>query len=204
MLDLTPATAALTRVTAGVRDDQLGLPTPCGGSTVADLLDHVDGLSVAFRAAASKEPLEVASSTPSADGSRLSGDWRTRIAERLDALADAWRDPVAWTGTTQAGGVDLPGEVAGLVALDEVVVHGWDIAVATGQQLDCEPAVLEGAYAFVSAAVAESPGGTPGLFGPPVPVPEDAPLLDRLLGLAGRDPRWSPSEVAAGARAAGT
>ncbi len=37
---------------------------------------------------------------------------------------------------TKAGGVDLPGEVAGLVALDELVVHGWDVARATGQAYD--------------------------------------------------------------------
>ena len=31
-----------------------------------------------------------------------------------------------------------------------------------------------------------------GLFGPPVPVPDDAPTLHRLLGAAGRDPAWTP------------
>jgi uncharacterized protein (TIGR03086 family) len=91
---------------------------------------------------------------------------------------------------TQAGGQDLPGELAGIIALDEVILHGWDIAVASGQEFSCELPLLEAAYGFVQPSVAQNPQGTPGLFGPPVPVPADAPLLDRLLGLAGRDPHW--------------
>ena len=45
--------------------------------------------------------------------------------------AGAWQDEPAWTGVTRAGSVDLPGEIAGTVAVHEVVAHGWDIAAAT-------------------------------------------------------------------------
>jgi uncharacterized protein (TIGR03086 family) len=193
MLDLGPATSMLAGLVAGVRDDQLAAPTPCEDTSVGDLLDHVDGLSLAFAAAAGKTPLEGGGQGPSADATRLGKDWRTRIPERLDALASAWRDEGAWSGMTQAGGVDLPGEVAGVVALDEVVVHGWDVAVATGQEFDCDPDLLQAAYGFVQASVADNPGGTPGLFGPPVPVPDAAPLVDRLIGLTGRNPSWRPA-----------
>ena len=93
---------------------------------------------------------------------------------------------------TRAGGIDLPGEVAGRVAANEVVVHGWDIATATGHRYSCEPGVLQAAYEFVQQAVAQNPDGSEGLFGPPVSVPDDAPLLDRLIGLTGRDPAWRP------------
>jgi uncharacterized protein (TIGR03086 family) len=108
-------------------------------------------------------------------------------------LADAWRDPDAWTGMTKAGGVELPGEVAGLVALDELVIHGWDVARATGQAYDCDAPSLEAVQAFVSQF--SEPGQEEmraGLFGPVVEVPDDAPLLDRVIGLTGRDPAWSP------------
>lgn len=188
MIELEPATRVLAGLVSGVRDDQLGAPTPCADLSVADLLHHVDGLSVAFVAAAGKTDQD--SPPPTPDAAQLGADWRTRIPGHLAALAEAWRDPSAWTGMTRAGGIDLPGEVAGVVALDEVLLHGWDVAVATGQPFTAEPAQLEAAYGFVQHAVQANPEGSDGLFGPPVPVPDGAPLLDRLLGLAGRDPAW--------------
>jgi uncharacterized protein (TIGR03086 family) len=187
--DLSSATATVARVVVGIDDGQLGAATPCEGATVADLLDHLDGLAAAFTFAARKDLAE-GSQAPSPDGSRLTPDWRTRIPERLAGLASGWRDAGAWTGMTRAGGIDMPAEVAGSVAINEVVVHGWDIAVATGQEYTAEPEIVEAALAFVQPTAAQSPDGTPGLFGPPVPVPDDAPLLARLLGLTGRDPGW--------------
>ena len=191
MLDLTPATGMLTRIVTDIGDGQLGAPTPCHGRTVADLLDHLDGLCLAFTAAAAKDPA-ADRQAPSADGSRLGPDWRIRISGRLAHLAGAWQDETAWGGMTRAGGLDLPGEVAGHVAINEVVVHGWDIAAATGHDYACETGLVQAAYAFAQSAVAQNPGGSPGLFGPPVAVPDAAPLLDRLIGLTGRDPAWRP------------
>jgi uncharacterized protein (TIGR03086 family) len=191
-LDLGPATAALADLIEGVRDEQLTAPTPCEKTSVADLIDHVDGLSVAFTNAALKTPPLAGSPGPSADGSRLGPDWRARIPARLAALAQAWRDEGAWSGMTEAGGQQLPGQVAGVIALNEVIVHGWDIATASGQGYRCEPHLLEAAQGFVGPTAAARPEGTPGLFGPPVAVPDDAPLLDRLIGQTGRDPAWRP------------
>jgi uncharacterized protein (TIGR03086 family) len=193
MLDLEPATTVLASLVVAVSDDQLTAPTPCQNVTLGALLDHVDGLSLGFTAAATKAALEGGSQPPSADAARLGSDWRTRIPPRLAALASAWRDDAAWTGMTKAGGLDLSAEVAGIVAVDEIVIHGWDIAAASGQTFTCDPRLLNAAYEFVQASVAQNPNGTPGLFGPPVPVPDSAPLLDRLIGLTGRDPAWRPA-----------
>ena len=71
-------------------------------------------------------------------------------------------------------------------------MHGWDIAAATGHGYACETDLVQAAYEFVQSAVAQDPEGSPGLFGPPVRVPDSAPLLDRLIGLTGRDPAWRP------------
>jgi uncharacterized protein (TIGR03086 family) len=191
-IDLEPAARRTAAVVAGVTDDQLDRPTPCPDYTLGDLLEHVGGLAQAFTAAATKIGTEVSAGGPSGDASRLPPDWRTRIPRDLLALAEAWKDPEAWTGMTSAGGVDLPGEIAGLVALDELVVHGWDVAKASGQPYEVDAAdELEAIRQFV-APVADGPAEErAGLFGPPVAVPDDAPELDRIVGLTGRDPAWS-------------
>ncbi|MBB3086633.1 TIGR03086 family metal-binding protein [Geodermatophilus sabuli] len=186
-IDLGPQAEVLKRVVAGVRDEQLGHPTPCAEASVATLLDHVAGLAVGLRLSAEKTP-DPSPPQPSAD--HLPPQWRTVIPAELDALVAAWRKPEAWEGDTAAGGVSMPAAGIGLVTVDEVLVHGWDLAVATGQEFEADPATVEGATAFASQVAAEPP--VPGLFGAPVPVPDDAPPLHRLLGLTGRDPNWHP------------
>ncbi|WP_245887844.1 TIGR03086 family metal-binding protein [Geodermatophilus tzadiensis] len=187
MLDLEPAATAVARVVAGVRDDQLTAPTPCEGTTVAGVLGHLAGLAYAFRMAAEKTPVDGSAST---DPAHLPADWRTYIPEQLDALAAAWRDPAAHEGMTAAGGVEMPAEVAVVVALDEVVVHGWDVAVATGQPYTVDDEGAEACRAFADSFGDDD--RPPDLYGPRVPVPDDAPALDRLLGATGRDPGWTP------------
>jgi uncharacterized protein (TIGR03086 family) len=81
--------------------------------------------------------------------------------------------------------VTLPGEIAAMVALDELVLHGWDLALGTGQQFECDPASTEVCFEFTSmASVPGEEASREGLFGPVVDVPPDAPLLHRALGLS--------------------
>jgi uncharacterized protein (TIGR03086 family) len=192
-VDLQPAARRMADLISGMSEEMLKNATPCPAYSLGDLVDHVGGLTLAFTGAAMKATGATATQGPSGDASRLSDDWQTRIPRDLAALAEAWGDPVAWTGMTRAGGVDLPGAVAGIVAMDELVIHGWDVARATGQPYDCDTQSVEAVLPFVSRFSA--PGeeaGRQGLFGPSVQVPDDAPLLDQVIGLSGRDPGWSP------------
>ena len=187
-IDFGPTTEQLARLVKGVRDEQLPDPTPCPDWAVSDLLGHIAGLTVEFTSSASKEP------TPARAGAGLTGDWRERVGDDLAALAQAWRQPEAYTGETHAGPVTLPGHTAGMVALNEVTVHAWDLARATGQRYDADPAAVAGATEFVRTfdAPADDDGG---LFGPPLDVSGDASDLDRLVGLTGRDHHWTPASV---------
>lgn len=162
-----------------------------------DLLGHLTGLATAFRDAARKDLGASTAVSPDATLPVLDDDWCEVLPRRLEEVAAAWRSPDAWTGLTRAGGVELPGEVAGAVALNELVVHGWDLARSTGQPYAAGEAELRSCEALLAPAE-DGPNGSPedgsdgspddgsdddSLFGPPVPVPGDAPLLDRVIAL---------------------
>jgi uncharacterized protein (TIGR03086 family) len=196
VLDLDPAAREVVRLLDGVNDDQLWAPTPSEDTSVARLLDHIAGLALAFTWAARKTPLDGGSPPPSASADALDPDWRKVIPQRLGELVEAWRDPAAWERTTQAGGVTMPAEAMGVVVLDELVLHGWDLAKATGQDFRCDPAHAAVVLEFTAdSAKPENAAGRQGLFGPVVEVPEDTPVFDRALGYAGRDPAWTPARA---------
>ncbi|MFI8217164.1 TIGR03086 family metal-binding protein [Streptomyces sp. NPDC085932] len=189
-LDLGPQTAVLARLAEGVTDERLQGPTPCPEYAVRNLLGHLAGLALAFRDAGRKDLGVTTDTSPDSALPDVGPGWREELPKVLAELADAWRDPAAWTGMTRAGGVDLPGEVAGLVAIDELVIHGWDLARATGQAYTPDPAALRVCHDFLAASVDDPGRGE--IFGPVVPVGPEAPLLERAVGLSGRDPGWKP------------
>ena len=189
--DHAAAARHVADLVAAVTDDQLAGRTPCPDYDVADMIDHIGGLAIAFAAAARKEA-DRAAQGPQPDGSRLEPGWRERISGDLSALAEAWRDPAAWAGMTQVGGVTLPGGVTAVVALDELVVHGWDLAVATGRPPVVEPADLARVHDFVAQSAGPDSVDQRGIFGPVVPVRVEAPLLEKVIGMAGRQPNWTP------------
>ncbi|MET0911383.1 MAG: TIGR03086 family metal-binding protein [Ilumatobacteraceae bacterium] len=189
MIDLHPAARRTASLLAPLTDEQLDMATPCLQVRLGDLVDHLGVFAVRFRAAARKDADGRTTPPPAPSRANLGPDWRQRIPRDLLALADAWQDPHAWEGSTVAGGIETPAAVVGLIALDELIVHGWDIAVATGQPYEPPVEEIEAAMTFVASFEAPRTGG---LFGPIVAVDADAAPLHRLLGLTGRDPAWTP------------
>jgi uncharacterized protein (TIGR03086 family) len=189
-LDLGPPADQMAAIVLNISEEQLADPTPCDRTSVADMLTHVHGLSIAFRDAAQKNIGPTTSTPASADGAHLPGDWRYSIQAQLAELVEAWRAPEAWQGETMAGGLTMPAEVTGLVVNNELVLHAWDLARATGQPYEVHPANLEASWQFV-LNTPDDPQAREGLFGPRLPIADDAPLLDKTLAYAGRDPYWT-------------
>ena len=166
----------LTTLVAPLDEAQLGAPTPCAKFTVRDILEHMVGgatmFAAAFRGDAPAAPAvgtDAASAFPSA------------MAELLDAVGS----PGALDRTIPAPFGEVPGEVfARFVALDGLV-HGWDIATATGQPYDPPAEVVAAVEAFARQAIGDEmrDGDT---FAAAVEPPPDASPLLRVVAHTGR------------------
>ncbi|MFI2779574.1 TIGR03086 family metal-binding protein [Streptomyces sp. ALB3] len=193
-LDLGPAAGQIRELAGSVDDRQLTGPTPCPDYSVRELLGHLLGLTLAFRDAARKEFGPTTDTPPDSALPELPADWRTTLPPLLDELVAAWRSPAALEGMTRAGGVDLPGRVAAMVVRNELLVHGWDLARSTGQEFRADEADLRASEAMLTPGDEDDRTGPDAIFGPPVPVPADAPLVDRVIALSGRRPGWRPGD----------
>ncbi|MGW3013349.1 TIGR03086 family metal-binding protein [Streptomyces sp. NPDC001219] len=188
-IDFAAQARLVSQLAARTAEEQLDDPTPCEAYAVRHLLGHLVGLSAAFQEAARKNLGPMTSVNPGAEVPDVAPGWREELDRNLRGMAEAWHAPEAWEGETQAGGVTLPAAVAGRFALNELVLHGWDLARATGQEYAPDTAGLGVSYALL-APLAESPERGP--FGRPVAVAADAPLLDQVVALSGRRPGWTP------------
>ena len=110
----------------------------------------------------------------------------------LVRLVETWSDPAAWEGTAWIAGFEAPASAVGVTAANELVVHGWDVARASGQQVALDAAALAPCREFV--AMISGPGSEEArgdAFGPALPVPTGGTALDELVAGNGRDPAWS-------------
>jgi uncharacterized protein (TIGR03086 family) len=181
MIDLTPACEATAALVESLRDDELTLATPCDDLTVAGVVAHLDLAGRGFTGIARGTTDEPAPPF----GPERGPSWRADIRSVLARLADAWHDPGAWDGETDTG-VALPNATWGRAALTEVVVHGWDIARATGRPLDIPEPTLQATLDHVAVFVPAAP--IPALWGEPATLPDSAPLIDRVAAATGRRP----------------
>jgi uncharacterized protein (TIGR03086 family) len=183
------AGASFRSIALGAPGASLAGRTPCQqwdlGALVRHLLFYAPILAAAGRH--SQPP-----PGPEAEVS-LDKAWAGQLASAMDDVAGAWGDPAAWSGMTAMAGSDpMPAPVIGGMVLGELVVHGWDLAVATGVNPEFSDDVLLGADAAV-AQMAELGRGM-GVFGPEVTVGADGSLMDQIVARTGRDPGWQRAD----------
>jgi len=184
---LDRAVASTAGVVKTVRPDQAGTPTPCTEWDVRDLLNHIIGTlwlcEALFSDRAPRHPM----APGGLPGTDLAGqDPAAAYAEASAAALTAASagDTLTRVHTTPLG--DMPGPaLAGFTTLD-ILVHGWDLARATGQPAALDDALTAHVLAFAEQAIA--PDFRAPRIGPAVPVAADAPLTDRLVGFLGRQP----------------
>ncbi|MPY59968.1 TIGR03086 family metal-binding protein [Streptomyces spongiae] len=190
------ASEAAVGVVRGIRPDDLDLRTPCPEMTVGALVNHLfHWTGVLGQAAAVKQPPQDLPGRTAKERDLIAEPgWAEAFAARSAATADAWSDPRAWAGETSltGGGGAMPAPFVGGIVLGEWLLHGWDLAVATGQRLPVDDELAAALYEDVAGRAEMARQYK--VFGPEVEVPATAPPFDRALGLAGRDPSWKRSD----------
>ena len=99
----------------------------------------------------------------------------------------------AWQRELGVMGSTTPAADVAAMLIAEMVLHGWDVARATGQDYHCDDEVAQAVLKTVEAQgdlFRQYQG-----FAAVVPVPDDATAFDRALALSGRDPQWQPQKA---------
>lgn len=181
---LRQAAEAGVPVVQGIKDDQLDDPTPCEEYRVRDLVNHLYHVVVNFQTLARRGKADFSSVPDVAGGT---SDWRSGFATETEILIEAWADPAALVGVSP--GMGLPQAVVGQMALLDLTLHPWDLAMATGQPYAPSPEAVKDLHGMVDMMAEQARAMK--VFGPPVPPPAGASDFELLLAKAGRDPMWT-------------
>ena len=185
--------AAAAAETAGVVSGAAGTAaldgaTPCADWDLRTLLNHTI-LWTAYSAERRAHGESVAEELMTKDFTADPG-FAQEYKVQIGKAVQAWSDPEAWAGDRSVMGGSTPAADIAAMLIMEMVLHGWDIARATGQDYVCDDMLAEAVLETVRAQ-AEMFRQYQG-FAAIVPVPAGATASDRALGLSGRDPQWKP------------
>jgi len=170
----------------GVGSEQWREKSVCEEWTVRDLVEHLTG-GAALTAAVLRG--EEAHGRPTYDGTS-DHELAVQFRQASQAVLLVVDEPGALEQTVRVGMGPVPGSVAAHLALVEAIVHGWDIASSTGQSVSYDEGTVAEALEFSRGMMEQiPPGRSP--FAESFPVGEDAPPMEQLLGLLGRDPNTS-------------
>jgi uncharacterized protein (TIGR03086 family) len=187
--ELADAAGATAVVVDNVTPTELGGRTPCDEWDVQALLNHIilwSSYSLERRAQGESVAPELMERDFAA-----APDFAADYRAQLDRALAAWADPAVWDRELDMMGTKTPAANIGALIIAELVLHGWDLAAATGQDYVVSDRAAEAALQAVEAN-AEIFRQYKG-FADPVPTAADAPVLDRVLALSGRNPAWTPS-----------
>ncbi|MEZ5143745.1 MAG: TIGR03086 family metal-binding protein [Acidimicrobiales bacterium] len=187
MRNVDAVAGLIDTLVAGVGAEQLDDPTPCTEWSVRHLLNHLVGGGYLFAMAANGDPLGdlAPDETPDLLGDDPAAAWAGSCATVLRAF----HAPGAFDRTWNLPFASVPGEIGAQIAFSDLLIHGWDLATATHQPYAPPPELLTHADGVLRMIIGSDRDSHS--FGPAVAVDDDAPLLDRMVAVTGRDPAWA-------------
>ncbi|MBV6696674.1 TIGR03086 family protein [Kitasatospora aureofaciens] len=178
---LTELAELFATTTARITPEQLDRPTPCTDFTVRQLLAHLGGVLPDSERAAHKLP------RPAAPAAALTEP--VAVGESARRAAAAWQVPSALDGDTLFGPGEMPAGFAAAVTLQELALHGWDLARAAGVDYVPGEVAAETVLAVVEQLAERARAN--GSYGPALPAPADSAAFERALAASGRNPGWA-------------
>jgi uncharacterized protein (TIGR03086 family) len=164
------------KIIIAMRPEQASLPTPCPDWDVQALVRHLIGQDLRnFTAAARGHEVDY-----QAPPDALPADWSSAFREGAAELIGAWR----------TADLDELGGTADM-QVAEFAVHDWDLVRATGEPIELDDEIADHALAWSKTMLRPEYRGPNMAFGHEVPVPDDAPIQDRMVAWFGRDPSWA-------------
>lgn len=174
------AMAQTGTIIEAVRPDQLGLSTPCAEWDVRALMSHV--VAVVRKVAILGEGADVLSAPSFSD---IESDWAGAYRAASTRAVAAWQDDAKLDVIYALPWGKAPGRAALAGYARELLTHGWDLAVATGQPSELDANL--GAFALDLSRKTVPAAGREGMpFGPLGPTPEGAGVYAQLAAWLGR------------------
>lgn len=165
----------LAGVVGSIDPDQLDRPTPCTDFTVRGVLEHMVGGATQFAAAFRRAD---------APAGVAPDDVLGAFGPALTELAGSITAPGALEGTMASPFGEVPAETFARFVVLDGLVHGWDLATATGQSYDPDPTLVAEVTAFAAEALPPLRDGVS--FGPEAPAPDGASPIEALAAFTGR------------------
>jgi uncharacterized protein (TIGR03086 family) len=179
--NLTPITAAeaalavIQPVLRGLTSEDRSKPTPCTEFTCHELAEHLFGSLTGLGAMAGATVVNPEE-----------GSLENRVSVMAAQVIDAWRT-VDLDGTVPGpGGSRMPASIGAVILPIELVLHGWDLAQASGQRVHISDELVEYVRGMAETVVPD--GRARGAFAAEVTPADDATAVDRLAAYTGRTP----------------
>jgi len=167
------ALAVLQPVLRNLTDQDRDKPTPCDELTCQDVVEHlVTSL------------IQLGSMTGATIDDPVTGSPDKRVSEVAAEVIDAWRR-VDLDGTVEGPSGEMPAAFFAAIVPMELLLHGWDLAQASGQTQHVSDEVVEYIRGITEPVITAGRGRS---FGDEVTPADGASPLDRLAAFAGRTP----------------
>ncbi|GAA0711950.1 hypothetical protein GCM10010199_09770 [Dactylosporangium roseum] len=176
--------AEVDTIVATVTADRFDDPTPCADWNVRALLNHLVYENLMWTSLANGNP------RTDFTADHLGDEHVAAFRASAQGALTAFRRPGM---LTQRYG-PAPGWRLVEQVVIEMLVHGWDLAKATGRPTDLAPDIAATTLATVHKIYGELPRTPGGSFAPTQPVPDRASTTDRLAAYLGRNVDWTPHD----------